>query len=287
MALNYFRLVSLALLAGLYFYGFSNSNSQSRATRAPTPISNPVIMGCSRANNVKNILSFGFNEGVSQASAELGKVVKSLPGAPTAIFFWIDQDVYAQNDKGYAAALVEAGHAIGLRWNLDFPSTKALGRSKFLEKLIASSTVVNGAINKFAAKQGKYFPKYLSFNYADSKEKAIRDEYAVYAAELGFYTIGSEFLPESRNEKIEAIVANYQTIFKEQAAGIGTFSIAIHPGNQESGLTFDKIKSVLEPINSFGIKVVSFQDCIQQTDVFRTGICYLFRECVTCWRIQV
>eukprot|EP00834_Sanchytrium_tribonematis_P003146 NODE_113_length_18482_cov_1.630746.p9 type:complete len:286 gc:universal NODE_113_length_18482_cov_1.630746:6106-6963(+) len=278
---NYFRLVSLALLAALYFYGFSGSDSE-KSRRTPTPVSQPLLSLCSR--DKPNVISFAFTEGVTGAGALMAQTLKSYTGNPTAIFFYIDKDFYFQTDNGYSAQLVENGHIVGLRWYQSWTDTAKLSKSAFQQAIIASSEKINNQINQYItpSKAGKYYPKYIAFDYADSSKKSLLQQYSGYAGELGMYTVLSDFMPESNNENYEAVKLNYKAKFDKDVGTLGTFAIAMHPGNPQASVSGSNILDLINTtIAPAGKTIISISNCLSAATLYRTGISYLFRQCIT------
>eukprot|EP00835_Amoeboradix_gromovi_P002461 NODE_140_length_17926_cov_0.139620.p7 type:complete len:280 gc:universal NODE_140_length_17926_cov_0.139620:6080-5241(-) len=275
MAFNYFRLLTLALLGALYFYGFSNGNSE-KAKRTPTPIATPqnLLSLCDRAS--PNVVAFGFTEGVTADGAKMAQTLKGIKGSPTAIFFYLDKDFYYQTDTGYSAQLVENGHIVGLRWHQSWAETSKLSKVAFQQAIIDAGARINNQINQYISpsKVGKYYPKYIAFDYADSSKTVLRATYAAYAAELGIYTVFSDFLPESNNENYAAVKANYVKKFQQDQGTLGTFAIALHPGNVEAALNYNNIADLINTTIIPNQKtVISIPDCLKKAgDVYRTGI---------------
>ena len=231
-------------------YGFSHSNTRIKSTRAP--VINPVINGCQQMNTGTSV-SFAFTEGITSHSVLLGNKIKSLPGFPTAIFFWIDKDFYIENDVGYVASLIEAGHAIGLRWYLDLKETNYISKSQFIASLIDFTKKLNIVYHKYSTTTSIYYPKYLYFNYISDTShtshtsQTIIAKYAEYASEIGFYTIQSIVHPEPNT--IENILHYYTTLNGP--------SLAIHPGHLSS-----PISSNLTFFDSISHPIVSISTCI-------------------------
>ena len=274
MAFNYFRLVALALLGALYFYGFSGSDSQ-KSVRTPVPITTPQNLKnlCDRAT--PNVVAFGFTEGVTAAGATLAQALKSTNGSPTAIFFYIDQSSYYQTDTGYSAQLVENGHIVGLRWNTDWPTTQKMSKGAFQQAIVDAGTRINNQINQYIspALVASYFPKYISFNYADNSLTGALQTYAGYAAELGLYTVYTDLMPESNNENYAAVKANYAAKFLQDQGTLGSFAIAFHPGNVAGALNAGNIADLIATvITPAGKKVSDISKCLGVAGSnYRTG----------------
>ena len=268
MAFNYFR-ATIAVIVLVLIYTSTPNERQKRGLLLPTTVSI-----CNRFKS--NSIALGFTEGITVDSVTIAQQIKGLVNAPTAIFFHIDDPVYLQQDKGFSAYLVENGHVVGLRWTMKWSDTVKLSKLAFQEALIDKSQSVHAAINKYAVQQSTYYPKYLLFDYTLETDVNLI-KYSDYAAELGFVTITSQFLPESNAKNIKELLQVYSDGFKIDNAGIGTFRLALHPGNANSILKNDNFIQLSTLLNQNAKSVVSFMDCAYgasagSADRYRKGI---------------